>query len=82
MTGDNSTPEPLRQELRDLDAQIAQLKGQSADVKGQVGAYSEGVQDSEEIAAGLTNVEEQEAVIGILERRREAIVEKLKQLGS
>ena len=82
MTGGNSTPEPLHQELRDLDAEIAQLKGQSADVKGRVGADSEGVQDSEEIAAGLTGVEEQEAVIGILERRREAIVEKLKQLGT
>ena len=77
----DTAADQLRQQLRELDAQIAQLKGVSDDVKGRLGAEGQGVQDSEEIATELTNVEEQEAVIGILEQRREAVLEQLKQLG-
>ena len=75
MTG-NAIGEQLREELRELDTQIAELGG----VGRQVGAESDAVRDSEEIAADLTNAEEQEAVLGILERRREAILDQLRQL--
>jgi 4-aminobutyrate aminotransferase-like enzyme len=75
MTG-NAIGEQLRQELRVLDTQIAELRG----VGRQVGAESDAVRDSEEIAADLTNAEEQEAVLGILERRREAFLDQLRQL--
>lgn len=76
MTGD-ATPEQLRQQLRELDAQIAQLR------PGQPPGNNEGdVRDSEEIAADLTSVEEQQAIVGILEQRRDAIREQLRQLGS
>jgi TolA-binding protein len=76
MTGDTA-PEELRQELRELDAQIAQLRAneQPTDEEGDV-------RDSEEIAADLTSVEEQQAIVGILEERREAVREKLRQLGA
>ena len=75
MTG-NAIGEQLREELRELDTQIAELRG----VGRQVGAESDAVRDSEEIAADLTNAEEQEAVLGILERRREATLDQLRQL--
>ena len=76
MTGD-TTPEQLRQELRDLDAEIAELRAseQPADTEDEV-------RDSEEIAADLTTEEEQQAILGILERRRDAVRERLRQLGS
>ena len=76
MTGDTA-PEQLRQELRELDAQIAQLQAneQPTDETGDV-------RDSEEIAADLTSEEEQQAIVGILEQRREAVREQLRQLGA
>ena len=76
MTGDTS-PEQLRQELRELDAEIARLRASErpADEEGDV-------RDSEEIAADLTSEEEQQAIIGILEQRREALREQLRQLGA
>ena len=76
MTGDTS-PEQLRKELRELDAEIAQLRASErpADEEGDV-------RDSEEIAADLTSEEEQQAIVGILEQRREAIREQLRQLGA
>jgi len=76
MTGD-TTPEQLRQELRDLDAEIAELR-----VSGQPADTDDEVRDSEEIAADLTTEEEQQAILGILERRRDAVRERLRQLGT
>ena len=76
MTGD-TTPEQLRQELRDLDAEIAELR-----VSEQPADTEDEVRDSEEIAADLTNEEEQQAILGILERRRDAVRERLRQLGT
>ena len=73
---DDITPRELRQQLGDLDAEIAEFQGMS----GNVGTGGE-VRDSEEIATDLTSREEQKAVLGILQRRREAISERLKQLG-
>ena len=76
MTGD-TTPEQLRQELSDLDAEIAELR-----VSEQPADTEDEVRDSEEIAADLTNEEEQQAILGILERRRDAVRERLRQLGT
>jgi hypothetical protein len=77
MTGD-TTPEQLRQELRELDAEIARAR---ADEKSS-DAESDDVRDSEEIAADLTSAEEQQAIVGILEQRREAIRQQLRQFGA
>ena len=77
MTGD-TTPEQLRQELRELDAEIARLR---ADEKSSE-VESDDVRDSEEIAADLTSAEEDQAIVGILEQRREAIQQQLRQLGA
>jgi TolA-binding protein len=76
MTGE-TTPEQLRQELRDLDAEIAELR-----VSEQPADTEDEVRDSEEIAADLTTEEEQQAILGILERRRDTVRERLRQLGT
>ena len=70
---DDTSPEQLRQELHDLDAQIAELRGQTAEVTAGIGPEGDGVQNSEDIAAELTSVEEDEGIIEVLEQRREAI---------
>jgi TolA-binding protein len=73
---DETRIEQLRRRLRDIDAEIAELRGSTDGLKGD----GDGVEDAEEIAAGLTGVEEREAVLGILAQRRESLSEQLKQL--
>jgi prefoldin subunit 5 len=78
---DETTPEQLRQELRQIDAEIEELRKSTDDLKAHVGPEGDGVEDAEEIAADLTNVEEDEAVLGILGQRREALLKQLERLG-
>ena len=78
---DDTTPEQLRQELKDIDVQIAELRRESGGVVSSVGSNGDGVENSEDIAAGLTGVEENDAVIEILEQRREAIQRRLGESG-
>lgn len=79
---DDTSPEQLRQELHDLDAQIAELRGQTAEVTAGIGPEGDGVQNSEDIAAELTSVEEDEGIIEILEQRREAVRSRLAEPGA
>jgi septal ring factor EnvC (AmiA/AmiB activator) len=73
---EETTREQLRRELEELDAEIAELRKTTDDLKADVG---DGVEDAEEIAADLTSVEEDEAVLGILGRRRDAVLEQLER---
>ncbi len=68
------TADELRRRLDDLDAEIAELRG----LAGQLDPGA--VRDPEEIAADLTSRQEQLAVLAILERRREAVRERLARL--
>lgn len=79
---DDTSPEQLRQELRDLDAQIAELRRDTNQVRAGIGPNGDGVQNAEDIAAELTTVEEDEGVIEILEQRREAIRARLGEPGA
>jgi prefoldin subunit 5 len=78
---DATTPEQLRRELQEIDAEIAELRKSADDIKAHLGPAGDGVEDAEEIAADLTAVEEDEAVLGILGRRREAVLEQLERWG-
>jgi pyrimidine operon attenuation protein/uracil phosphoribosyltransferase len=78
---DETTPEQLRRELREIDAEIAELRKSTDDLTAHVGPEGDGVEDAEEIAADLTSVEEDEAVLGILGQRREAVLKQLERLG-
>lgn len=75
---DEVATEELRQRLRDIDAQIAEQQKSIDDLKSQ----RDGVDDAEDIAADLTFMEEQQALLSMLERRRETVLEQLKARGS
>lgn len=78
---DDTTPEQLRQEIKDIDAQIAELRRVSGGVVSSVGSDGDGVENSEDIAADLTGIEENDAVIEILQQRRESIQRRLGESG-
>jgi hypothetical protein len=81
---DETTAEQLRQELKDVDAELAELRrlvGDAQARRGKDSDTSEGFVEPEEIATELTGISETEAVIDVLEQRRESIENKLKALG-
>jgi hypothetical protein len=75
---EESQHEELRQQLRDVEAQIAEVRGSADELRSQLGGQSDGAQDSEDVAATLTGIEEYEGVLNALEQRRETV---RKQLG-
>jgi hypothetical protein len=81
---DEATADQLRQELRDIDQELAELRRVAGDVqsrRGVDGDSAEGYQEPEDIATELTGLNETEAVIDVLEQRRERIEERLEALG-
>jgi hypothetical protein len=80
---DETTAEQLRQELKDVEEELAELRRVGADAearRGQDSDTSEGYIEPEEIAAELTGIAENEAIIDTLEQRRDRIQEKLNAL--
>ncbi len=69
--------EDLQGKIDDIDSQLRTLRGESQGVAEQVGAQDEGPQDPEDVAAALTNAEENGALIDALEQRRESLVNRL-----
>jgi hypothetical protein len=78
---DDSTTDQLRNELRDLDAEIAQLRASTRDLRASAGSQSEGVEDTEEQASDLTTEGENDAVLDVLEQRRETVRRQLGEAG-
>jgi hypothetical protein len=76
MTEDVPEPAP-RDELTDLEQQIAELRRQSAEARRRVGQQWDAPTDSAEIATELQGAEEAEAFLRALEARRDAVLEKL-----
>jgi predicted nucleic acid-binding Zn-ribbon protein len=74
---DRSEQESLRQELQDVEAEIAEQRKLIDDLRSQVGGEGAGAMDAEDVAAILTNVEEIEGVLEGLEQRRERIRRQL-----
>jgi hypothetical protein len=80
---DETTPDQLRQELKDIDAELADLRRVTGDVqsrRGEDGDQSQGFEEPEDIATELTGLAETEAVIDTLESRREAVEARLRAL--
>ncbi len=69
--------EELRQQLSDVDAEIAQQRADADRLRADVGGQ-DGPQDAEDVAASLTSIEEIEGVLNALVQRRETV---LRQLG-
>ena len=83
MTSDN-TADQLRQELKDVDEELAELRRLTGDVTARRGRDSDTsieLQEPEEIATELTGLAETEAIIDTLEQRRERIEQQIKELG-
>ena len=81
---DEITADQLRQELQDVDAELAELRRVTGDAqsrRGEDSDTSEGFQEPEDIATELTGLNETEAVIDVLEQRRERIEAQIKALG-
>jgi hypothetical protein len=81
---DEMTADQLRQELEGIDQELAELRRVTGDAqsrRGEDGDASEGYQESADIATELTGINETEAVIDILEQRRETVAARLKALG-
>ena len=81
---DETTPDQLREELREIDNELAELRRVTGDVqsrRGEDSSTSEGFQEPEDIATELTGLNETEAVIDVLEQRRERLEAQLKALG-
>jgi chaperonin cofactor prefoldin len=81
---DAITPDQLRQELKDIDEELAELRRVTGDVqsrRGEDGDSSEGFQEPEDVATELQGLNETEAVIDVLERRRERVEAQLKDVG-
>ena len=70
-------PERIRDEIRAVDAELVQLRRVSAELRSEIGRREDGATDPEDLAATITSVEEQEALIGVLEARRERLQAQL-----
>ena len=66
-----------RAEVRDIDEELASLRAQVHDLRALAGAKNSGTVDMEENASEITSVEEQEALIEVLEDRRGRLLRRL-----
>jgi hypothetical protein len=69
----------LREELQRLEQQIEQLRRSAAEIRRRIGNDEEGPTDAEEIALLLTEAEQEEAFVEILEARRDHLLQRLRQ---
>lgn len=77
---EDATRDQLTQQLSDVEAEIADLQRSSGQVTTSLGNDGDGVENSEDIAAELTNYEENEGVLELLQQRRDSIKAKLDAL--
>lgn len=69
--------ESVRAELRSVEEQLTQLRATAKQMRRGIGERDSGSVDPEDLAAALTSVQEQEALIGALERRRESLLGRI-----
>ncbi len=60
---------PDQSEVTDLENEIAELRRNNDQLREQVGGQGLGAVDSEDTAAMLTSIEENEGILGNLEQR-------------
>jgi hypothetical protein len=69
--------EAIRAELRTVEDELESLRAQARALRNPIGGRDSGPMDLAENAAQLTLAEEQEALIEVLENRRDILVRKL-----
>jgi biopolymer transport protein ExbB/TolQ len=75
---DTQSDASLRDELKDLEEQIAELRRSAQEIRTRIGGGWDAPTDEVEIASALTHAEEQEAFIRALEERRDRLLERLR----
>jgi hypothetical protein len=67
----------VRQQLHEVDEELAGLRRQAEELRALVGERTAGPMDLADSAAAITAAEEQEALIDVLEQRRAGLLRKL-----
>jgi hypothetical protein len=67
----------LRDQLRTVEEELAQLRESAADLRRSVGSRSDGAGEPEDTAMVIAEAEEQETLIEVLEGRRGALLDRL-----
>jgi hypothetical protein len=73
----DQTDVALRAELGRVDEEIATLQRAAAELRRQIGERSDGATDPAETAAAIERAEEQEALVALMEARRERLRRRL-----
>jgi hypothetical protein len=71
----------LRQELREVEADVAELRDTAEKLRAQIGDRSYEPTDASERAALITAAEEQEALVETLETRRDKLRKLVEEQG-
>jgi hypothetical protein len=86
-TNDQATGQPqerdpasTRDELRDVEEELESLRAQARSLRSPLGGRETGPMDLAENAAQITAAEEQEALIEVLEARRETLLRRLESM--
>jgi bacterioferritin (cytochrome b1) len=74
---DADSPSALREELRAVEEELARLRESAADLRRRIGDRWEEPTDSVERATLITQAEEQEAFIEVLENRQDDLLRRL-----
>jgi hypothetical protein len=78
----NQPAAALQDELRVIDGDLARLRETAADLRRRIGECADDPTDPVERAALIEQAEEQEALIDVLEARREQLVRELGRPGT
>jgi hypothetical protein len=70
-------PAAIQEELRALEEDLARLRETAAGLRQRIGDRSDDPTDPEERSTLIENAEEQEALIDVLEARREELLREL-----
>jgi hypothetical protein len=69
----------LREELRVVEEDLARLRETAAELRRRIGSRDDDPTDPEERSLLITTAEEQEALIEVLEQRREDLLRRLRE---
>jgi hypothetical protein len=67
----------LQEQLRSLDAEVAEIRQTVTDLRRGIGERSNAPVDAADMAAAITAAEEQEAVLKLLEAKRDDVQRRL-----
>jgi hypothetical protein len=77
MDADTPAAATVREELHQVEAELAHLRTTAAELRRRIGERSDDPTDPAERAMMITEAEEQEAFIEVLENRREELLRSL-----